>query len=300
MLAVISTSAFLMFGTYRQSPQIQMMVGIIFLGVCIKIAMSQLQYGSYGFQSWISFANSAGIFLGLLSALIIQQFSKKIQWRIALWGLIILVILSNLLPPNPYHLSQLQLLPQGRLTHFNGLLEWLSHGLAFISHWCSSARFAILFCNIKQCSKSKLWNSYNCNMSQFQYHAFFCLNSRKNGENSCEHHGATALFDYAKNTCKNLNLNGKGKVRVNRAGCLDRCDFGPVMVVYPEGIWYQLVDEQDVDEIIQSHFIQGVPVKRLMLEDQLMISRGLDLLIPISVGVAQAKIEFPENTFSSK
>lgn len=126
MLAVFSTSAFLMFGTYRQTPQIRMMVGIIFLGVSIKIAMSQLQYGSYGIQSWLSLANIAGIFLGLMGALVIQQLSKKSQWHIALWGLITLVILSNLLPPNPYHLSQLQLLPQGRLTHFNGLLEWLS------------------------------------------------------------------------------------------------------------------------------------------------------------------------------
>lgn len=104
-------------------------------------------------------------------------------------------------------------------------------------------------------------------MSQFQYHAFFCLNHRKGSENSCELHGATKLFDYAKNACKRLNLNGPGNVRVNRAGCLDRCDFGPVMVVYPEGVWYQLVDEQDVDEIIQSHFIEGKPVARLTISD---------------------------------
>jgi (2Fe-2S) ferredoxin len=106
-------------------------------------------------------------------------------------------------------------------------------------------------------------------MSQFQFHAFFCLNLRKNGENSCENHCATDMFDYAKSECKRLNLNGVGKVRVNRAGCLDRCDLGPVMVVYPEGIWYQFVDKEDIDEIIQSHFIHGKPVTRLILSDTL-------------------------------
>jgi len=77
------------------------------------------------------------------------------------------------------------------------------------------------------------------------------------------------MFDYAKSECKRLDLNGVGKVRVNRAGCLDRCDFGPVMVVYPEGIWYQFVDKEDIDEIIQSHFLSGKPVTRLILSDTL-------------------------------
>ena len=57
-------------------------------------------------------------------------------------------------------------------------------------------------------------------------------------------------------------------MRVNRAGCLDRCEYGPVMVVYPQGVWYQFVDEHDIDEIIQSHFIEGVPVERLMINEQ--------------------------------
>ena len=56
-------------------------------------------------------------------------------------------------------------------------------------------------------------------------------------------------------------------MRVNRAGCLDRCEFGPVMVVYPQGIWYQFVDEADLDEIIESHFKNGQPVERLMIHE---------------------------------
>ena len=64
---------------------------------------------------------------------------------------------------------------------------------------------------------------------------------------------------------KALGLSGPKKVRVNKAGCLDRCSDGPVLVVYPAGIWYTLVDTEDVEEIIQSHLILGRPVERLQL-----------------------------------
>jgi len=64
---------------------------------------------------------------------------------------------------------------------------------------------------------------------------------------------------------KELGLAGPDKIRVNKAGCLDRCADGPVMVIYPEGIWYTLVDQEDVEEIIQSHLIAGRPVERLQL-----------------------------------
>ena len=65
-----------------------------------------------------------------------------------------------------------------------------------------------------------------------------------------------------------MGLAGVGETRVNIAGCLDRCEEGPVCVVYPEGVWYTYVDEQDLDEIIESHLKNGQPVKRLMLPNQ--------------------------------
>ena len=54
-------------------------------------------------------------------------------------------------------------------------------------------------------------------------------------------------------------------MRVNQAGCLDRCEEGPVCVIYPEGTWYTYVDESDIDEIIESHLLNGVPVERLKI-----------------------------------
>jgi len=70
---------------------------------------------------------------------------------------------------------------------------------------------------------------------------------------------------YAKDKVKALKLSGKGKVRVNSAGCLDRCDEGPVLVVYPEAVWYTYVDKEDIDEIVSEHLQHGRIVERLKI-----------------------------------
>jgi (2Fe-2S) ferredoxin len=102
-------------------------------------------------------------------------------------------------------------------------------------------------------------------MSHFKHHVFFCCNQRPEGESCCADHDAAALRAYAKDRVKALGLNGAGKVRINHAGCLDRCNQGPVMVVYPEAIWYTFVDKEDIDEIIDRHLLQGHPVERLKI-----------------------------------
>ena len=103
-------------------------------------------------------------------------------------------------------------------------------------------------------------------MSYFKYHLFFCLNQRENGKDCCAQHGANDLFEYTKARCKELGLSGEGQVRINKAGCLDRCAYGPALVVYPEAIWYTAVDKSDIDEIINEHFIKGQAVDRLRIE----------------------------------
>lgn len=97
----------------------------------------------------------------------------------------------------------------------------------------------------------------------FSHHVFFCCNQRKNGSACCEDHGASELRAYAKDRVKQLGLSGEGKTRINQAGCLDRCELGPVLVVYPEGVWYTYVDRSDIDEIIEQHLQQGRVVDRL-------------------------------------
>lgn len=104
-------------------------------------------------------------------------------------------------------------------------------------------------------------------MSYYQHHLFFCTNERPDGAErpSCGRCDSARLRAYAKSRLKALGLAGPGGARANTAGCLDRCEEGPCLVVYPEGVWYTYIDEADLDEIIQSHLVEGRPVTRLML-----------------------------------
>ena len=100
--------------------------------------------------------------------------------------------------------------------------------------------------------------------SYYQRHIFFCTNQRDNGQPCCADNGASAAFDRCKARVKELGLAGQGKVRVNRAGCLDRCAGGPIAVVYPEAVWYTYVDQSDIDEIVDRHLAKGEVVERLV------------------------------------
>ncbi len=104
-------------------------------------------------------------------------------------------------------------------------------------------------------------------MSYYQRHIFFCTNDRgADAERpSCNQCSSAELRDYAKKRMQEMGLTGAGKVRVNKSGCLDRCEQGPVCVVYPEAVWYTYVDESDIDDIIDSHLVNGEPVERLKI-----------------------------------
>lgn len=102
--------------------------------------------------------------------------------------------------------------------------------------------------------------------SFYERHIFFCTNRRDDGRECCAARDAERLQAHAKARVKALGLSGEGKVRVNKAGCLDRCELGPVAVVYPEAVWYTFVDELDINEIVESHLRDGRPVERLKLE----------------------------------
>ena len=60
----------------------------------------------------------------------------------------------------------------------------------------------------------------------------------------------------------------KHRVRANKSGCLDQCEHGPTVVVYPDAVWYGRVKMEDVAEIVESHILAGKPVERLILPDE--------------------------------
>jgi (2Fe-2S) ferredoxin len=98
----------------------------------------------------------------------------------------------------------------------------------------------------------------------FDAHVFVCTNRRADGhpKGSCAARGSEELRDYIKLRAKALGL---GRVRINSAGCLDRCEHGPVIVIYPEGVWYQVRNKIDADEILQRHLVDGGRASALML-----------------------------------
>lgn len=102
-------------------------------------------------------------------------------------------------------------------------------------------------------------------MGYYQYHLFMCTNQRESGRQACNDAGAQELVGHMKKRIKELGLSDKGKIRINKAGCLNRCGEGPVIVIYPEETWYTFVDREDIDEIIDEHLINGRPVERLKI-----------------------------------
>ncbi len=104
-------------------------------------------------------------------------------------------------------------------------------------------------------------------MAYYKKHLFFCVNERDCGRQCCYAAGSASMREYAKRRIKAKGLAGPGGVRVNKSGCLDRCAEGPVLVVYPEGVWYTYECQTDIDEIIESHIINDQIVERLLLPE---------------------------------
>ena len=94
---------------------------------------------------------------------------------------------------------------------------------------------------------------------------FFCTNLREDGSACCQRFDAQDMRDYAKARSKELGIAGKDGVRVNTAGCMDRCEEGPVIAVYPDAVWYTYVDREDIDEILEEHLVNGRVVERLLI-----------------------------------
>jgi (2Fe-2S) ferredoxin len=104
-------------------------------------------------------------------------------------------------------------------------------------------------------------------MPRLERHIFICCNQREPGHarGCCDPQGQAELQGLFKKKLAQRGL--KAAVRANKAGCLDQCEHGPNLVVYPEGVWYGRVTPGDVDEIIESHIVGGKPVARLLIPE---------------------------------
>ncbi|MBM3617075.1 MAG: (2Fe-2S) ferredoxin domain-containing protein [Alphaproteobacteria bacterium] len=104
-------------------------------------------------------------------------------------------------------------------------------------------------------------------MGYYEQHIFCCTNERKKDapRGCCRSKGGEEIRAYLKDRVKELKL---PKTRVNMSGCLDRCELGPVLVIYPQGTWYHVKNKKDAEEILQTHLIGGKVVERLALDDK--------------------------------
>ena len=98
----------------------------------------------------------------------------------------------------------------------------------------------------------------------YRVHVFCCTHERPatHRRGSCGGKGGRALCDYM---CRRAITVGLRDIRINHAGCMSVCEYGPILVIYPDGVWYRYESESDIDEILRSHVVRGIPVERLLL-----------------------------------
>jgi (2Fe-2S) ferredoxin len=109
----------------------------------------------------------------------------------------------------------------------------------------------------------------------YDTHVFCCINERPDDhpKGCCSARGAVPLQAYMKARAKKMDL--KTRVRINRSGCLDRCELGPTMVIYPDGVWYTYRTREDIDEILDQHILRGGRVERLLVRPDQIEPRPL-------------------------
>lgn len=99
----------------------------------------------------------------------------------------------------------------------------------------------------------------------FDLHVFCCTNRRDEGHErgSCAQKGAEKLKDYLKNRVRDLGLQ---RIRINQSGCLDRCEQGPCVLVYPDGVWYRCSTKEEMEEVLMRHLVEGGRAEHLMID----------------------------------
>ena len=103
-------------------------------------------------------------------------------------------------------------------------------------------------------------------MPRFRKHIFICNNKRSEDDprGSCSEKNSDSLIDYAKKRVHELGL--KGEIRVNKAGCLDACAYGPAMVIYPDDTWYSPKTKNDIEIILEKHILNNKIAEELVID----------------------------------
>ncbi len=104
-------------------------------------------------------------------------------------------------------------------------------------------------------------------MSYYTKHIMLCTNKKEGGKTCCANTGGDEFFTYMKNKLSTLGVHGPGAMRVSKSGCLGRCNSGPCLVIYPEGVWYSYSSFADIDRIVDDHLLADSRVDELLIEE---------------------------------
>jgi (2Fe-2S) ferredoxin len=113
-----------------------------------------------------------------------------------------------------------------------------------------------------------------CRVPAFEHHVFVCHNMRPADapRPSCTRDGKSDLHTRLQQLTREAGLDGR--VRINKSGCLDQCEHGPMVVVYPEAVWYSNVRPKDAEEIVVEHLVGGRPVERLRIAEECLNTKS--------------------------
>ncbi|GEM_PF-28155 len=227
------------------------------LGLTVRTLAAAILIGPGEALAWLTAGARYGLIASALLLCLTIWLPARPRLILILLALAAGTLLVNLAPPNPYSITALATWRQGHFLNFNGLTRVAATLWPFLV-----LPFLLLAARRPPIMGNSPRSPF---MSYYTHHVFICCNQREDSEPCCNVIGGAEAFAYAKDRIGALKKNGRGAIRINKAGCLGRCDSGPVMVVYPEETWYSFIDHDDVEEIIQEHLLNGRIVERLKI-----------------------------------
>jgi len=103
-------------------------------------------------------------------------------------------------------------------------------------------------------------------MSFYKNHIFICTNQKDSNKQCCANSNASEMVAYAKQQAALSGITKESKFRISSSGCMGRCSEGPVLAVYPKGVWYSYKSKEDIDQII-SHTLNDSICEELLIPE---------------------------------